>query len=570
MPTMMKKTMMISGLAALGLLSCIKDEAPDAYLGVTLQQGQYRAGEPVTFKFEGDPDNIVFWSGENGHRYEYRERTQADCDIFLDFTSYVRNGDAGKNLKICISTDFSGVYDEANVKAATWTDISDRFRFSPGTDNYPSGELQLDEYLQTASAGGNFFIAFRYTGGSNQWIVRSTDVDRQTPENVRSSMADMSSIGWQFVDCGNPDASWNFDGSRLYFDWNTGAGTDNDDWAISGPLNASSVDPDTGTALKSLSTTMDEFTYTYNEPGIYKAVFATSSVWYSDSKYSLTEVEVKVVGEGSGADLPPVLTVTPDKTACAAGEEVNFTLSGEGVSNIMFWSGEAGHEFQYRESYDRFGDIAVNFTSFVRYGVIYDNLKFLVSKDFTGVYDTENVSDATWTDLSEHLTFSAGADRTESGEITLNQYLGEEQGNENPDADIYMAFHYTDNAENNVNRQNNWIIRTFNVDAISAAGVRSSLAAMSSMGWQAVDYANEDASWTITSNQILIDGKNGAPNDDWVISKAFKRQSGPDTGESVALGSFSHTFSTAGTYNIVFDWFDGMSWKQTNLTIIVE
>lgn len=319
MPTMMKKTMMISGLAALGLLSCIKDEAPDAYLGVTLQQGQYRAGEPVTFRFEGDPDNIVFWSGENGHRYEYRERTQADCDIFLNFTSYVRNGDAGKNLKIYISTDFSGVYDEANVKAATWTDISDRFRFSPGTDNYPSGELQLDEYLQTASSGGNFFIAFRYTGSSNQWIVRSTDVDRRTPENVRTSMADMSSIGWQAVDCGNPDASWDFNGSRLYFDGNAGAGTDNDDWAISGPLNASSVDPDTGTALKSLSTTMDEFTYTYNEPGTYKAVFATSSVWYSGSRYSLTEVEVKVVGNGSGEDMTPVLTVTPDKTACAAG-----------------------------------------------------------------------------------------------------------------------------------------------------------------------------------------------------------------------------------------------------------
>lgn len=557
----------ISCIAAISAVSCMNDEAPDAYLGVSLDQDEYKAGTPVTFCFEGDPDNIVFYSGENGHRYENRHRTEADCSIYFDFSTQVRSGDIKKNLKVYLSTDFSGIYDAADVQAAEWTDISDCFRFSTGQDNFPSGELMLDRYLENIGEEGIFFIAFRYTGNANQWIIRSSDVDIMTPENVRTVMADMSSIGWRTVDCGNPEASWDFNGSRLYFNGNVNA-DDNDDWAISTALHAKKVDPDKGTALKNLSTRMNQFTYTYNEPGTYRAVFETSSVWYSGGSHSISEIEVKITGEGSGQETLPYLTVSTDKTTCQAGENIVFSLSGEGASEITFWSGESGHDFQFKDSFDRSGDLAISFTSYVRYGIIYDNLKILVSNDFNGIYDTENVSSATWTDLSDQFIFSEGKDKTESGEIMLNAYLAE-TGNDDPAADIYMAFRYTDNTDNSAKRQNNWIIRTFNVDAISPAGVRSNIGTMSGMGWEAVDFANESTGWTISSSQILIDGKTGDPNDDWCISKSFKRLSGPDTGETAELGTFTHTFSSPGTYNTVFDWYDGKNWRQEKLTITV-
>lgn len=52
--------------------------------------------------------------------------------------------------------------------------------------------------------------------------------------------------------------------------------------------------PDTGVALKNISTKMNEYQYVYTKPGTYKAVFATSSEWYSGTKRSLTEVIVEV------------------------------------------------------------------------------------------------------------------------------------------------------------------------------------------------------------------------------------------------------------------------------------
>lgn len=560
------KNILFSALAALTAVSCMKDVAPDANLVVVPSKDKYEAGEPVTFKFTGDPDNIVFYSGEDGHRYENKHRTEGDCDIYVDFKTFVRSNNAGvyDNLRFLVSTDFSGVYSPENVEAATWIDLTDNFRLSHGNDNYPSGEMKLNEYV----GAGKFFIAFKYVGKGNQWIVRTADVSQVTPEGIRNSIGSISKMGWTAVDCGNPGVGIDTKNlNRLYFDGNaSGNGEDNCDWVISKPLDAKGLVPDTGVAIKNLSTTMSEFTYTYEKPGTYNAVFETSSVWYDDSKYSRTEVEVHVAGEPYMEPVP-VLNIASGKSEYAAGEAAVFTLSGSGVSNITLWTGDEGHDWAERDNYVRKanGNLAVVFTTkldwFKGESPASDNLRFLVSKDFDGIYDAQNISAATWTDLSEYCIFAKeGQDHISSGELLLNNYVS-------GDEPVYMAFRYT----NETAWANRWVVRSIRVDAITPAGVRNSVANMASMDWKLMDLKGTDK-WT-ASGQLLLASKLGVENEDWAISKAFDRGSvsiGPDTGVAAELGTKTYVFKVAGTYTVVADYFDGKAWKQSFVSVTVK
>ena len=267
-------------------------------------------------------------------------------------------------------------------------------------------------------------------------------------------------------------------------------------------------------------------------------------------------------------EIPASLSVLPDKVECKAGEPVTFSLTGNNANNVVFYSGESGHNFDFRERFYADNDMVVNFSTWVRYGEIYQNLQFLVSNDFNGIYDEESVEAADWVDLSEKFTFSSGVDRTPSGEVSLKEYAGDD-----PNAQLYVAFRYRDTEKP---RQNNWIVRAITLDLISPEGVRNSLAAMSTMGWKAVDFKNPAVTWNlVSSSQILIDGGANQPeNDDWAISKAFNLRKGtPDKGvslNSVTSRDYVHTYNTPGIYKAVFDWYDGSNYSQVKLNIEVK
>lgn len=566
----MKNIIKYCGLLLLGLASCMEDEAPGVGLNVALDKQVYQVGEPVTFKLNGNPDNIVFYSGEIGHNYAYKERYRADGDLLINFNSWVRFGDIYHNLKFLVSSDFNGIYDKESVEAATWVDLSDKFRFSVGVDQTPSGEVNLKEYVG-AEEDAKLFVAFRYEDEEkavqNNWIIRSIALDCVSNEGIRSNLATMPTMGWKVVDFENPAVTWNTS-STSQIQINGGANQPkNVDWIISQAFDVKKTAPDRGVALKNVSTTMDEYKYVYTKPGIYEVVFETTSDWYNGSDHAVTKLTVEVQGQVE-EEIPASLSVLPDKVECKAGEAITFSLSGSSANNVVFYSGESGHNFDFRERFYADNDMVVNFSTYVRYGEIYQNLQFLVSNDFNGNYNVENVEAANWIDLSDKFTFSSGVDRVPSGEASLKEYAGDD-----PNAQIYVAFRYRDNEKP---RQNNWIIRAITLDLISPEGVRNSLAAMSSMSWQVVDFKNPAVTWNIrSSSQILIDGGANQPeNDDWVISKAFNIRKGtPDTGVSlgtVTIKEHKHIYNTPGTYKAVFDWYSGSKYSQEEITIKVK
>lgn len=566
----MKNIIKYCSLLLVGMVSCMEDEAPSVKLNVALDKQVYQVGEPVTFKLNGNPDNIVFYSGEIGHNYAYKERYHADGDLLVNFNSWVRFGDIYHNLKFLVSSDFNGIYDKENVENATWIDLSDKFRFSVGDDQTPSGEVNLKEYVGAAE-DAKLFVAFRYEDEEkpqqNNWIVRSITLDCVSTEGIRSNLATMPTMGWKVVDFENTAVTWNTSStSQIQINGGTNQ-PKNVDWIISQAFDVRKTTPDTGVALKNISTTMDEYKYVYTKPGIYEVVFETTSDWYNGKDHALTKLTVEVQGTVE-EEIPASLSVLPDKVECKVGEPVTFSLMGNNASNVVFYSGESGHNFDFRERFYADNDMMVNFSTWVRYGEIYQNLQFLISTNFNGVYDKENVAVANWKDLSDKFVFSSGVDRTPSGEASLKEYAGDD-----PNAQIYVAFRYTDTEKP---RQNNWIIRAITLDVISPEGVRSNLSTMATMGWKAVDFKNPAITWnTSSSSQILIDGGTNQPeNDDWVISKAFNIRKGtPDKG--ISLGSvtskeYTYTYNVPGTYKVVFDWYSGSKYSQVEMTIEVK
>ena len=77
---------------------------------------------------------LTFYSGEFGQEYKNRNRVKAEGTYTLSFETarHYQNGTSKTDSpwSLLMSTDYNGSGEVADVQAATWTDISDRFTFS--------------------------------------------------------------------------------------------------------------------------------------------------------------------------------------------------------------------------------------------------------------------------------------------------------------------------------------------------------------------------------------------------------------------------------------------------------
>lgn len=298
----MKKITAIFAVSALAAVSCAKYEAPDPSITVTTDKTEYRAGEPVTFTFEGDPDNIVFYSGEYGHNYEDRHNYGRVGTLYFDFTSYSRYGTYAPELKALVSTDFNGVYDLENVSKATWHELPAALPGDINIDNFPSGVMNINEFLEEKNGSvdpdANIYIAFHYTdyqdetrSSQSEWIIRSANLNIVSPDGEESLLADMSTFKWNEIPT-NIDVT----SARIrFFDIDKTVPSTSDDWTVSPAFSIGGIPADTGVPVKGIDTDISSYTYTYTEPGTYTAVFETSSIWYTGGSTSTASVTVTVL-----------------------------------------------------------------------------------------------------------------------------------------------------------------------------------------------------------------------------------------------------------------------------------
>src|SRR5690606_5515007 len=89
----MKRIIKLAVLSVIVFQSCEKKEGIALNMDITLDKTTFQVDEDVVFQITGNPDQLSFYSGEGGHKYEYRNRTVAESKaITLTFATIRRYG----------------------------------------------------------------------------------------------------------------------------------------------------------------------------------------------------------------------------------------------------------------------------------------------------------------------------------------------------------------------------------------------------------------------------------------------------------------------------------------------
>ncbi|MVN92721.1 DUF5017 domain-containing protein [Mucilaginibacter aquatilis] len=288
-------------LLLVGLFTaCTKEDAstPDFDVSVS-SASNFKAGQPVIFSFNGNPDVITFYSGEANRKYENRNRNSVEGKATLQFSSFAQNSGAQLNsLTVLASNDFKGAYNVDGIKAATWTDITSRAVLSTGADNVASGVIDVSD---VAPNGKPVYFAFKKRDENSAllkpraWTIRSFSVDYQTTDNSTFNVATLANAGWAAVDVLNPTYKWNASATALTIGGGNINTPENEDWIITKVLYPNAINPDRGTGVKSVDARLDSYPYTFNTPGNYHVVFVASNVRLKGAKEVVKEMDITIV-----------------------------------------------------------------------------------------------------------------------------------------------------------------------------------------------------------------------------------------------------------------------------------
>ena len=294
-------------MVSLFLMACVKEEVDTPTFDIQDKDIVINAGDSLRFNFMGDAHILTFYSGEPGHVYEYRDRTQKELEgtVTLSFATRIMNSyELPRELDVLVSTDFNGVYTHINVRAATWMDISDRFIFPlAGTsDVVPSGEVEVSDLFVP---GEPFYVAFRYTSIgvppaprlNRQWRVELFSLINKHPIGT-TVLANHQTAGWSIVSQGRVDAGrgGSIQATRLnFFANNVNLDVGLEEWGITQEIDLFKIEPDRGLAIKNISqNSMRSYAHVYEEPGTYKAVFEAANSNIYGHRTIVKEVDVTV------------------------------------------------------------------------------------------------------------------------------------------------------------------------------------------------------------------------------------------------------------------------------------
>lgn len=324
---MMKYILMALSVAVLAT-ACRKeyDKVDGVSFNATLASDVFKVGEPVTFYFEGSPNLITFYSGEEGNDYAYKEQDRiVETEMYFAFNTTTTSGTVGhanpSSCPVSYSTDFSGEYTLEAMNAATWTDITDQFIMPDDTSisSLYSGEVKVSDLYIDPELPIYFRFYFSVSGeevqrgnGRTQWLIQSPQFNGVAGEKS-VELYDIVASGWTFVHSANWETvspkNWpDINASRFRFTSTFKPSETIESWCISGPIKKyESINngPDRGVAIKALAdATLHEFKYTFNEPGEYEVVFvaANANVW--DRSETAVKLKVTIV-EDEGGLTPP-------------------------------------------------------------------------------------------------------------------------------------------------------------------------------------------------------------------------------------------------------------------------
>lgn len=303
----MKAIHIYAAVALFSLLACTKENeqiSPGNFTIVPFaampKTATIKAGESLSFQFEGNADTIYFYSGEFGKDYNFRNGRIVNIEQpSLSIRTRSSYGEQ-KSLSILLSQDFNGDYSYNGVTAATWKDMTSKFNIPTPTGtnalSFTSTPTDISEFIDLDKP---YYIAVRNdlkptTSGNRptQWDFYGTNGFAFTGIANGTSIDILPTFGaanWKVVATGY--AGGELDGTRgprmspnnsaaptsIFLARNTDSNIAMDAWAVTKVFSPTqNISGDKGTLIKRITDLpLQEYTHIYTTPGEYEVVFDT-------------------------------------------------------------------------------------------------------------------------------------------------------------------------------------------------------------------------------------------------------------------------------------------------------
>lgn len=316
----------ISGLVLMA--SCQHDVVYDVDYNITLDKANtYYAGEPVRFNLAGEVDNVIFYSGETGHQYVYRNRYEVpledvkSANLHLEITARngATNADALGALEIWVSKDFAGINgvddgvgDRAVISKMVEDDMPgwvkvDYEDLKANDSKKITLNVPVSDYLE------NLSIAFHWCPKRNDivqrtyWIDGKVIVDLEgTPEPTEMTLSELDMKSVMMNEQVDPYYKNNENGT-IRFDNKTageicfqGVGANAleyaiDGWVFTTPQTLNKVSNDTPQFVKNLQNYCQPFEHVYEKPGTYKVTFVGRNENYASASEQIKEFTINIL-----------------------------------------------------------------------------------------------------------------------------------------------------------------------------------------------------------------------------------------------------------------------------------
>ncbi|MES2277195.1 MAG: DUF5017 domain-containing protein [Bacteroidota bacterium] len=266
----------------------------------------------------------------------------------------------------------------------------------------------------------------------------------------------------------------------------------------------------------------------------------------------------------------PALTISLDNSHLSGdtytyklGDTVKFKLSGY-AANVTLYTGDAGHNYDYRERFITGGKPQLSFTSAEQYGLQTNTLQLLAINKLT--LDSAHIVSAAWKDITSRAILSTGS-AVASGTIDLSDLVS------SPADSLFIAFKYTGVTGTT---QRTWTITNFTVNNIlpdqtyPISNLTSDVAY-----WTRVKIAAAAGWATPTTTQLQVTGGAAtAPNNiSWIVSKPlYLGRVAPDVAVSLLNISSANTpgynykYASVGSYTATFVIFNNSVDEQKTVT----
>lgn len=309
----------------LGVFSSCNSILEDVDFNVTpAVENVYKVGEPVTFNFNGNPDYITFFSGEEGHNYKNRFRTEIAMEDIAsaEFSFGVKRqyGVQSNTLQVFMSDSFTGLAkndmqaDADAISSHAWVEAAPVAELEKCSDKAFTliNPIDISDYLN------HFVVAFKFTGKEggvqrtwtlNQFKIRCTlksglVIESGSATALNFAAFDMLRVGsdvnpYEFTITGKPLKGTWFGGSigsqnQVQMQGGTATQPDNEDWLISTPLKLNSCDPDKGLALKDMTESLNSYSYVFEKAGTYEVAFVAGNSNYQGEDEIVKKVTITI------------------------------------------------------------------------------------------------------------------------------------------------------------------------------------------------------------------------------------------------------------------------------------